>query len=224
MSRFAIIVAGGSGNRMGAGIPKQFLNLNGLPILMHTIRVFASLKNPPHIILVLPSNEQKTWENLCKQHSFTVSHTIAKGGKTRFQSVKNGLNTITSEGLVAIHDGVRPLVSSGLIEKCFSEAKQFGNAIPAIKPVETVRLGQENTSKQINRDECWLVQTPQVFTVNSIKNHYQQPWKEYFTDDASVAENNGEAIRIVEGEKENIKITTPADMAIADAIMQLRKM
>ncbi|NHB68970.1 2-C-methyl-D-erythritol 4-phosphate cytidylyltransferase [Perlabentimonas gracilis] len=221
-SRYALIVAGGSGVRMGAEIPKQFLCVNGLPILMHTLKAFQHLTPCPSIFLVLPEREHSRWDNLCKQHSFTIPHTLVVGGDTRYQSVKNGLNSIKGDGLVAIHDGVRPLVSLALLDKCFNEALRYGNAIPAVRPVETVRMGGESNSKQVSRENCWLVQTPQVFNLSVIKRCYTSPYNPNFTDDASVAEHGGESIRIIEGERENIKITTPADIAIAEAILLSR--
>ncbi len=222
-TRFAIIVAGGSGVRMGADIPKQFLPLNGLPILMHTLKVFHSLANTPIIYLVLPKSEHLRWQQLCQEHSFSISHSVVAGGDTRFQSVKNGLDSIDGSGLVAIHDGVRPLVTAELIEKCYTQAQAYGNAIPALQPVETIRLGSITQSKLIKRDECWLVQTPQVFDVETIKKCYKIHWKAIFTDDASVAEHGGVSIRMVEGEKQNIKITTPADIMVAQSILSSRR-
>jgi len=222
-SRYAIIVAGGLGVRMGAKIPKQFLCLNGLPILMHTLNVFQSLDPAPSIYLVLPKAEQSGWQQLCQEHSFTIPHSLVAGGETRFQSVKNGLDAIEGKGIVAIHDGVRPLVTAQLIERCYAQAQAHGNAVPAVQPVETIRLGSITHSKLIKRDECWLVQTPQVFDVETIKKCYKTPWKAIFTDDASVAEHHGETIRMVQGERDNIKITTSTDIAVAEAILMNRK-
>ncbi len=221
-NRHALIVAGGSGTRMGSETPKQFLPLKGLPILMHTISAFNSISVKPIITLVLPAHQVEVWELLCKQYSFKIPHCIVSGGDTRFQSVKNGLMSIDSEGLVAIHDGVRPLASYDLIERCYRVAESQGNAIPAIKPVESVRIGNAHQSRNENRDLMWLVQTPQVFNLAEIKECYSVKWSDVFTDDATVAEAYGINVNIVEGERENIKITTPMDLAIAETILGLR--
>ncbi len=217
----AIIVAGGSGTRMGSDVPKQFLPLRGVPILMHTLRVFHSVPSISEIILVLPESQIEAWASLCKTHQFDIQHTVVNGGETRFQSVSNGLATVTiPDALVAIHDGVRPLVSKAVIERCFQEAEKYGNAIPITKPVETVRFIKDRGSYPIDRDKVMLVQTPQVFKVSVIKKCYQTVWHPSFTDDASVAEFGGEQIHLVEGNRENIKITTPQDLVIAEALLQ----
>lgn len=222
--KYALIVAGGTGTRMGADIPKQFLLLNGEPVLMHTLRVFYNTSSFGELVLVLPETQIEPWKMLCDKHHFDIKHTIVKGGDTRFQSVKNGLAMIVdSDSLVAIHDGVRPLVSPRVIENCFSAAEQHGCAIPVIKPVESVRLSDNNSSYPIDRDKVYLVQTPQVFKTSIIKRCYQTPWQPSFTDDASVAEFSGEKIYVVEGNRENIKITTPQDISIAEALLQNRK-
>jgi len=219
LNKYAIIVAGGSGTRMGESVPKQFLTINGLPILMYTIRTFSLVENLHSIITVLPQSEHLRWQQLCEQYSFNIKHTLINGGETRYHSVKNGLAAIHDNGLVAIHDGVRPLVSMNLINKCFDHATAQGNAIPAVKPVESIRLGLAADSKTGNRDECWLVQTPQVFTIEQIKPLYQNSWQPHFTDDASVAENYGIKISLVEGERQNIKITTPFDLTLAETLL-----
>ena len=218
--RIAIIVAGGSGTRMGADVPKQFLCLKGEPILMHTLRVFCK-PNIDEIILVLPELQIDAWRELCIKHHFTISHTIVKGGETRFQSVSNGLAMVSDlDALVAIHDGVRPLVSDEVVERCFQEAERLGNAIPVIKPVETVRMTDEKGSYPFDREKVLLVQTPQVFRAPIIKRCYQATWQPSFTDDASVAEFSGETIRLVEGNRENIKITSKADLMIAEVLIK----
>ena len=172
------------------------------------------------IIVVLPHTEHNTWKALCSQYGFSVEHTLVSGGETRYHSVKNGLSAITNNGVVAIHDGVRPLISVDLIEKCFNQAAAQGNAVPAIKPVESIRLGSMSASIAGNRDECWLVQTPQVFEIGQIKPLYQKAWQAHFTDDASVAESNGIEINLIEGERQNIKITTPFDLVLAETLLQ----
>lgn len=216
--RFALIVAGGSGKRMESETPKQFLTIRGVPILMRTIEVFHGLSSIPKIFVVLPHNQFATWDELCKQHDFSIPHVLVSGGETRFQSVKNGLEAIAGDGMVAIHDGVRPLVKRDVIEMCYAMAQEFGNAIPAVQPVETVRSGQLGESKLESRESLWLVQTPQVFNLTTIKKCYLKPYNPKYTDDASVAEESGERILIVPGNRENIKITTQADLLIAEAL------
>lgn len=219
---FAVIVAGGSGTRMGSELPKQFIELNGIPILMHTLKLFSSFLPQPEIVLVLPKSQFDVWGNLCKIHSFNLKYTLVAGGETRFHSVKNGLNAITKEGLVAIHDGVRPFVSTHTIKRCLQTAAKKGSAIPVVKPSESVRQGTLQSSQSLDRNAVWLVQTPQVFDLKTIKECYQAEWSELFTDDASVAENSGIKITLVEGNAENIKITTPHDLLIASAILKSR--
>ncbi len=223
LSRFALIVAGGSGVRMGTETPKQFMLLDGIPILMHTIGAFSKTPNKCEIILVLPDSETPRWKNLCKEFSFQIPHTVVEGGSTRFHSVKNGLNVIDDEGYVAIHDGVRPLVSTELIEECFKVANDKGNAIPAVKPSESVRIGAFNENNSLDRNTVWLIQTPQVFRVSIIKSYYSKAQTDDFTDDASLAQTFGEKIFLVEGFKENIKITTPVDLTIAASILEGKK-
>ena len=222
-NRFALVVAGGSGSRMGSAIPKQFLCLNGLPVLMHTLNDFFRSPSKPSLFLVLPSSEHGYWKELCQKHTFTVPHTIVSGGETRFHSVKNGLLAIKGEGLVAIHDGVRPLITQDLIERCFETARRSGNAVPAVNPVESVRFGQLSESRKENRDRVWLAQTPQVFDLKLIQECYERDWQPDFTDEASVAEEDGHKINLVEGEWENIKITNPLDLIIASAILEQRQ-
>jgi len=220
IKRYVVIVAGGSGLRMGSDTPKQFLNLNGKPILMHTIERFASIVPMPDIVLVLLKSQMDRWEMLCEEHDFNITLTLVAGGDTRFQSVKNGLTHIPSDNsLVAIHDGVRPLVSAQVIEQCYATAAQKGCAIPTIKPVESVRLVQGNTSKAFDRNSVLLVQTPQVFQSRLIKECYKVPEQPFFTDDASVFEYQGFEIHTVEGNRENIKITTPFDLIIAEMLI-----
>ena len=219
MKKHAIIVAGGSGSRMKCELPKQFIELNKQPILMHTISAFFYFDNDINIVVVLPENQIEFWQELCEKHTFYIPHTIVKGGKERFHSVKNGIEGIT-EGVVAIHDGVRPLVSKATLERCFTNAEQKGNAIPVIDIVETLRAVRSNSSKTVDRNKYKLVQTPQCFTAELIKNAYNQDFNTSFTDDASVVETMGIQINLVEGNRENIKITTPNDLIIAQAYKQ----
>lgn len=219
--RIALIVAGGSGLRMRTDIPKQFLLINGKPILMHTLNVFSNISSIEEIILVLPENQIEHWQSLCIEYDFKVNHTITKGGDTRYHSVKNGLMQISnSDSLVAIHDGVRPLVSKDVIENCFATAEKYGNAIPVIKPVESVRMVEGSKSYITDREKVRLVQTPQVFKFSIISRGYESPYHPAFTDDASVIEFMGEKIQLVEGNRENIKITTPLDLKIAETLLK----
>ncbi len=215
MKKTALIVAGGTGSRMGADIPKQFLLLSGLPVLMHTINAFASMPEI-QIVLVLPENQIKEWHALCDKFAFSVPHKIVVGGPSRFHSVRNGLGVVDSEGIVAIHDGARPLVSEALIKKTFVEAQQYGSAVAAIALTDSIR---EQTltgeTRNVNRKNYYLIQTPQTFKVSLIKEAYNQATHENFTDDAGVAEEAGIPIRLVEGSSKNIKITTPDDLLVA---------
>lgn len=220
-NRIALIVAGGSGLRMGSDVPKQFLLIHGKPILMHTLSVFANIPSVDEIILVLPESQVEHWNSLCIKHHFAAKHTVTKGGETRYQSVKNGLMQISNpNALVAIHDGVRPLVSEEVIENCFVAAEKYGNAIPVVKPVESVRIQEGGNSFIADREKVLLVQTPQVFKVSIIKKGYETPYQPSFTDDASVIEFMGEKIHVVDGNRENIKITTPLDLRIAEILMK----
>ncbi len=218
--RYAVIVAGGSGLRMGSDTPKQFLLINGKPILMHTINAFSALIPNPDIVLVLPHDHMALWKKLCEEYGFNTNLTLVTGGNTRFQSVKNGLSIIPADdSLVAIHDGVRPLVSPQVIENCYATAEQKGNAIPVITPVESVRIVVNNSSKALNRSNILLVQTPQVFRAKQIKECYNTPEQPSFTDDASVVEHHGIEVHTCKGNRENIKITTAFDLLIADMLL-----
>ena len=216
MKKVAIIVAGGKGIRMNAKIPKQFLMLNQSPILMHTLKKFDHFKK---IILVLPESQINYWKNLCKKHEFTIPHTIIIGGKTRFQSVQNALMKIDNESVVAIHDGVRPLVSKKLIDKLISKAKNGVGTIPVILIKDSVRkIKSDGISSFVNRTDLYKVQTPQCFISKEIKNAYSQKFKQEFTDDSVVFESNGGEINALIGEEKNIKITTKNDLKIAKSL------
>lgn len=222
MQQFVIIVAGGSGTRMGLETPKQFLKLVGKPILMRTIQKFYDFNSAIKIIVVLPQTQIEYWKQLVNEYAFFVEHKIIVGGETRFHSVKNGLNSISeNEGIVAIHDGVRPLVSMQTIKNCFLTTIQFGNATPAINLQDSLRLISGENSKSVPRSEYKLVQTPQCFTIEIIKKAFKQEYKSTFTDDASVFEADGGKINLVEGNAENIKITTPFDMLLAESYIKL---
>ena len=219
MELYVVIVAGGSGKRMGAEIPKQFLELAGRPVLMHTIERFKSFNKAIEIITVLPENQLRHWIELQKKYYFTVPHTLVKGGAHRFFSVRNGLKFVNVPGLVAIHDGVRPFVSIDTIKRCFDTAEKLGNAIPSISPTESLRIITDQGSEPVNRLHVKQVQTPQVFNAELIKKAYLQEYKPGFTDDATVLENTGERINLVDGNRENIKITNPEDLLISTALL-----
>lgn len=213
-----IIVAGGIGNRMNSEIPKQFLLLGKLPILCHTIQKFYDFDAKISIVLVLPENQFGYWKSLCAKHDFKILHQLVKGGKTRFESVKNGLALIPDNKLIAIHDGVRPLISLSVIKNCFKKAEESGSAIPVISINESLRSLTNDGSKIINREKILIVQTPQVFHSTVLKNAYQQAFQDSFTDDASVFEAFGRNIALVDGNRENIKITRAQDLKIAEAL------
>ena len=221
MELYAIIVAGGSGKRMGAEVPKQFLELAGKPVLMHTIERFKMFNDAIEIITVLPENQLRHWIELQKKYSFTVPHTLVKGGSSRFFSVRNGLKFISSPGLVAIHDGVRPFVSIDTIKRCFETAEKKGNAIPAVTVAESLRIVTDTGNHPINRLQVRQIQTPQVFRTDLIKNAYKLEYIPGFTDDATVLEKTGEKINLVEGNRENIKITTPEDLLLSNALFSI---
>ena len=212
--KYVLIVAGGKGLRMGCELPKQFLPIGGKPVLMRTIEAFYAYNPEIRIILVLPRNQQSYWNELCRKHDFSIPHHIADGGETRFHSVKNGLEFVTTPGLVGVHDGVRPFV-----ERCYSLAAGKQAVIPVIDVVETVRHLVGEGSETVSRDEYKLVQTPQVFDADLLKQAYEQPYTPHFTDDASVVEALGKPVYLTEGNRENIKITTPFDLKIATALL-----
>jgi 2-C-methyl-D-erythritol 4-phosphate cytidylyltransferase len=218
MNLFALIVAGGTGTRMRTEIPKQFLELAGKPILMHTIERFKAFDKSVKIIAVLPERQFGLWEELKKKYSFSVSHAVVAGGSSRFFSVKNGLQEVDDDSLVAIHDGVRPLVSIDTIKRCFSGAEKFGNAIPVISPSDSLRMITDQGNIPVNRHYLRIIQTPQVFSSKLIKKAYLQDFSPDFTDDAMLLEKTGESIHLVEGNRENIKITNPEDLVIAKAL------
>lgn len=222
MHKYAIIVAGGKGERMGGDTPKQFLELAGKPILMHTLEKFQQTIPSIEIILALPENQVDFWEELFhKYETPRIIHQVVAGGETRFHSVQNALKLVKENSLVAIHDGVRPLVSAQTIEACFNGAEQHGNAIPVMDVVESIRhvSKQENMNKAVPRSCYKTVQTPQCFTSELILKAYEQDYNTAFTDDASVVEMMGTEINLVKGNKENIKITTTADLTIAEAFI-----
>lgn len=212
-----IIVAGGSGKRMGTQIPKQFLKLNNKPILLHTIEVFHNYDNTIDIYVVLPEKHISIWNKLYQESQTNIKHHIIKGGKERFFSVKNALDSLKNNyKLIGIHDGVRPLVSKKTIQKCFSHAVVHGNAIPYITAIESVRIIEKQSNKYIDRNKIALIQTPQVFQSEVLLQAYKNPFSEKYTDDASVVESNNHKIHLVEGNRENIKITNKEDLKLAE--------
>ncbi len=215
MKKFALIVAGGKGSRMNETIPKQFMELNGRPVLMHTFDAFINYDSSIEFILALPKNHVEYWNELCEKHNFKIKYKLAFGGETRFHSVKNGLNLIDEDGIVFIHDGVRPLVSVQTIQNCFETTLEKGNALPVVPVPESVRFVDETGNKAVDRSKHFLVQTPQTFKTEIIKSAFQQNYSDKFTDDASVLEAFGKTIYLVEGNRENIKITYPEDLIVA---------
>lgn len=218
MNLYVVIVAGGSGKRMGIETPKQFLELAGRPVLMHTIERFKTYNESIEIITVLPENQLRHWLELQNQYSFNVPQTLVKGGQHRFFSVRNGLKFVNAPGLVAIHDGVRPFVSIDTIKACFETAEKLGNAIPVISPTDSLRLITEKGSVPVSRFNVKQIHTPQVFNTELLKKAYKQEYRLEFTDDATVVEAIGEKINLVEGNRENIKITNPEDLLISKAL------
>jgi 2-C-methyl-D-erythritol 4-phosphate cytidylyltransferase len=218
---YVIIVAGGKGLRMGSDIPKQFLPIGGKPVLMRTLERFRAYDTDLKIILVLPEAQQDYWRQLCEQYHFDVKYELANGGQTRFHSVQNGLTLIPddAEGVVGVHDGVRPFPSIDVIRNCYTTARTAKAVIPVIPVVETVRQLENESSVTVPRDKYRLVQTPQTFDIQLLKAANLQPYNDGFTDDASVVESYGHDITLVEGNRENIKITTPYDMKIAEVLL-----
>ena len=220
MKRYAIIVAGGKGLRMGGELPKQFIPIEGCPVLMRTLDTFHACDESIQIILVLPRDHQDYWRELCVQYQFAVPHRIADGGVTRFHSVQSGLSQVDApEALVAVHDGVRPFVSHEVISRCYAEAEAHGAVVPVIPVVETVRQLTGEGSVTVDRNAYRLVQTPQTFRATLLRRAYEQPYTDAFTDDASVVEALGEAVTLVDGNRENIKLTTPFDLIVAKALV-----
>ena len=222
MKKFAIIVAGGSGLRMGAALPKQYLSIGGKPILMHTLSRFHHHPEEIELILVIPPADFEFWRQLCRDFIFHLPHRLVKGGHSRFQSVKNGLDAIEeTAGLVAIHDGVRPFATEQVISRSFVVAERFGSAVAVIPLKDSLRkLGAEGRSSCQNRDDFRLVQTPQTFQLDKIKKAFEVEELPEFTDDATVYEHQGWEVSLFDGDAANIKITTPEDMAYAEFLLQ----
>ncbi len=219
MKKYIIIVAGGSGSRMGSTTPKQFLELLGLPVLMYTLKKFQQTIPEGEIILALPEKEQSFWQSLCEKHEFNVVHQVVNGGENRFYSVQNALQKVSEKSIVLVHDGVRPFVSENVIQKCMQSAEKFGAAIPTLPIQDSIRKISFNESHSVDRSQFVLVQTPQCFQSEIILKAYQEKYHNSFTDDASVVEHFGHNIYLLKGNKENIKITTAEDMKIAEVLV-----
>lgn len=222
---YIIIVAGGKGLRMGTDLPKQFMPIGGKPVLMHTLERFHNYDPRLRIVLVLPKDHQLFWRELCEKHHFTVPHQIADGGKTRFESSKNGLAMIPAdaEGLVGIHDGVRPFVSAEVIARCYDAAREDYAAIPVMPVTDTLRYVDRGQGSNVMRDHFRTVQTPQVFDIALARKAFDQPDRPTFTDDTSVVESLGCQVTMVEGNRENIKLTTPFDLKLAELLLKDRE-
>ncbi len=218
-SRSVIIVAGGSGKRMNSDVPKQFLLLNGKPILFYSLEAFHHFNPNIHIVLVLPESNFDLWKSLCKEYNFPIKHVLAKGGKTRFNSVKSGLKQIPHTELIAIHDGARPLISKENISVLFEDAEKYGNSVPSIPINESVRIFQEDENEIMDRSIICIIQTPQIFKSEDLKKAYQQSYEVRFTDDASVVETLGLKIHLSKGDPKNIKITRSPDLKIAEVLL-----
>ncbi len=221
MQRTTIIVAGGSGKRMGSAVPKQFLMLQGKPVLCHTIEAFHRFDADMQLIVVLPKEQMDAWAALCSEHGFTISHTVVAGGAERFHSVREGLNAVKHIGLVAVHDGVRPLVSVELIARCFAAAEEHGAAIPVVPVSSSVRELEDGGSHAVDRSRLRMVQTPQCFRVELLRKAFELPYDPAFTDEATLVERMGLAVHLVEGEERNIKVTTPLDLRVAEVLLEV---
>lgn len=219
---YIIIVAGGKGLRMGGDLPKQFMPLHGKPVLMHTIERFRAYSDELKIILVLPHEQQDYWRQICQKHNFTVEHTVVDGGQTRFHSSQNGVAAVPDDatGVIGIHDGVRPFVSEETIARCFEAARQFGAALPVLPVTDTLRRVTDDGGYNVQRNDYRTVQTPQTFDAQLLKQAFKQPYSDNFTDDASVVEALGHKVTMVDGNRENIKLTTPFDLVVAEVLIK----
>lgn len=224
MKRYIIVVAGGKGLRMGGDMPKQFMLLNGKPLVMATIENLCAMDVTLRIVLVLPKDQMQLWDELCEQYNFTIPVKVVAGGTTRFHSVQNGLAAIedSDEALVGVHDGVRPFLAMKVYDELFREAAINGAVVPVVAVYDSMRrfIGGQGATEPVPRDRYRLVQTPQVFKLSMLRKAYEQRYMENFTDDASVVEAMGEFVHVVEGNRENIKITTPFDFVLAKAIVE----
>ena len=224
MNKYAVIVAGGSGLRMGTTLPKQFLPLRGKPVLWHSLNTFLQAWPDLKIILVLPPNHLQTGQQIVQTTSDPARITITLGGDTRFHSVKNGLDQIHEQGVVFVHDAVRCLLTTNLIHRCYNKTLEKGNAIPAVQPIDTLRIETAEGSQWIDRQKVHIIQTPQTFYTDIIKKAFEQAYDPSFTDEASVVEKLGVTIQLIEGESTNIKITRPLDILLAEQILEENKL
>ncbi|MDM1292895.1 2-C-methyl-D-erythritol 4-phosphate cytidylyltransferase [Sphingobacterium sp. N143] len=224
---FVIIVAAGTGNRMNSDLPKQFIELNGKPVIMHTIDRFFQSDEMTEIVVVISQEMEVFWKDLCLKHQFSIPVHLAFGGNTRFSSVKNGIQYIQQNfnigpaDYIAVHDGARPIISKDLISRAFQGAYEHQAIVLAQKSIESVRKGTPTSNQAIDRDQIWMIQTPQVFQAALLLDAYQQTEDPLFTDDASVVEKMGKHISMVEGDSKNIKITYPQDLQIAQFYLSL---
>jgi len=223
MKKYIIIVAGGTGSRMKSDVPKQFILLRGKPILMRTIERFTHSFPDIQIIVVLNAQYRNEWKSLCEKHQFTIEHTITEGGQTRFHSVKNGLALVPDNCVVGVHDAARPLVSYNTIINAFNTAEETGNATPAVPLTESIRFIENGENKAVDRNKYSIIQTPQCFHSSDLRQAFMQEYQSTFTDDASVLESTGKKINLIEGNKENIKITSPQDLMLAELILSQEK-
>jgi len=224
---FVIIAAGGFGTRMGGDLPKQFMLLQGKPVLMHSMENFHLAHTASQLILVIADEMKNFWQQLCEEHQFTIPHILISAGPTRFQSIKNGLDYILENysdqvDMISIHDGARPLVSTALIDKSFNACALHETAICALKSVNSIRIGSSQKNQAYDRDQIWSIQTPQVFKAKLLFEAYKQEETKFFTDDASVVEKLGKSIHLIEGDSKNIKITYKEDLAIAQLFLNLK--
>ena len=220
MKRAVIIVAGGKGLRMGGELPKQFIPLQGKPVLMHTLEVFHRWDASVRIVLALPDVYQTYWEMLCRELNCNIPHRIVHGGETRYHSTQNALSEVADCDIIGVHDGVRPFVAIEVIASCFQAAEEKGAAIPVVPHSESLRVKEGGQSRAVDRSNYYIVQTPQVFLRNWLFEAYKQPWQPLFTEEASIVETTGKSICLIEGNLENIKITTPIDLLTAEWLLK----
>ena len=220
IKKYAVVVAGGRGLRMGSAVPKQFLPLLGKPLLCYAIQAFAATIRGIHIILVLPPDQLNSAKTVLKSYLGAIDVTTVAGGETRYQSVQNGLKKVNDDGVVFIHDGVRPLLSQDLIQRCYQQAIEKGSAIPVTPVMDSIRIIENGISKPINREQLRIIQTPQTFLTNIILPAFRQEYNPSFTDEANVVEAYGTRVHLIDGALENIKVTTPEDMLIAETLLK----
>lgn len=220
MKKYAIIVAGGTGTRMKGEVPKQFMLLHGKPVIQYSIEAFYAFDASVQIILVIHPDYLGLWKEIAKEFEIFAPFQVVEGGKTRFDSVKNGLKLITEDGFVAVHDAARPLIDAAFIGSIFTKAKMYGSAMPGIAMNDTIRVIEGDSSRQLDRTFLRAMQTPQVFRVSELKRAYEQPYQALFTDDASVMQSAGFPLHLMDGRTGNIKITHPQDIAVAEMLMK----